>query len=88
MSSSLWEGPEVWRVGPALGISGFPNRSEAAGFHDMTSRFVVIFCKGKCAKYEIRKDDVFVTTMGFEISRFLHRLQKYPMQKVNNNKII
>ena len=57
-----------------VGIGGLLNRSEAAGFHDVTSRFVVIFCKGKCVEYEIENDDVFVTTLGFKISRFLHRL--------------
>ena len=31
--SSLWEGPEVWLVGPPDGISGFPRHFRATGLH-------------------------------------------------------
>ena len=55
-----------------VGISGLSNDFKAAGFHEVTSRFVVIFCKGKCVEYEIENDDVFVTIL--RDLKFLHRL--------------
>ena len=68
--STRWEAQKSCSIVPLVGLGGLSKRFVATGF--LTWRHALlssIFCK-KCAKYEIQKDDVNVTTVAFEISRF------------------
>ena len=41
--SSRWEGPEVWRVGPPVGIGGFPRRLRTTGLRKERHNFF-LYC--------------------------------------------
>ena len=67
VASSRWEGPEVWGVGPVVGIGGCLRRSRAPAMFSCDVTFCCHFLRKNCAKYEIQEDDVVVTTVHFEI---------------------